>query len=123
MALTNADYRDMQGLLRYGYGRLTESCFLLLRIDDSVAAGHWLETAPVTTAEEQNPPPTRALQVALTHEGLRRLGVSDEVLKGFSAEFLSGMSGDENRSRRLGAGYGCHTLCATRASGRVEGHN
>jgi len=102
MALTNADYRDLQGLLRYGYGRLTESCFLLLRIDDSVAAGHWLETAPVTTAEEQNPPPIRALQVALTYEGLRKLGISDDVLKGFSAEFISGMSGDENRSRRLG---------------------
>jgi deferrochelatase/peroxidase EfeB len=102
MAFTNADYRDTQGLLRYGYARLTEACFLLLRIEDAVAAGHWLENAPVTTAEEQKPPPTRALQVAFTCEGLRKLGLPDDLLDGFSAEFLSGMSGDENRSRRLG---------------------
>lgn len=102
MAFTNADYCDTQGLLRYGYARLTEACFLLLRIEDAAAAGHWLETAPVTTAEEQKPPPTRALQVAFTCEGLRKLGLPEDLLNGFSAEFLSGMSGDENRSRRLG---------------------
>jgi deferrochelatase/peroxidase EfeB len=56
----------------------------------------------VTTAEEQKPPPTRALQVAFTCEGLRKLGLPDDLLNGFSAEFLSGMSADENRSRRLG---------------------
>ena len=102
MALTNADYRDIQGLLRYGYGRLAEACFLLLRIDDPAAASRWLEAAPVTTAEEQNPPPVRALQLAFTCEGLRKLGISEDQLNNFSAEFISGMSGDENRSRRLG---------------------
>src|SRR5216684_2579047 len=102
MVLTNADYRDIQGLLRYGYGRLAEACFLLLRIDDPAAASRWLETAPVTTAEEQNPPPVRALQLAFTCEGLRKLGISEDQLNNFSAEFISGMSGDENRSRRLG---------------------
>lgn len=102
MGLSNADYRDMQGLLRYGYGRLTEASFLLLRINDAVASGRWLETAPVTTAEEQNPPPVKALQVALTYEGLRKLGLPEAQLSGFSAEFISGMCGDKNRSRRLG---------------------
>jgi deferrochelatase/peroxidase EfeB len=102
MAFTNADYRDTQGLLRFGYARLTEACFLLLRIEDASAAGHWLESAPITTAEEQKPPPVRALQIALTCEGLRTLGVPDDLLSDFSAEFLSGMSSDENRSRRLG---------------------
>jgi len=102
MAFTNADYRDTQGLVRFGYARLTEACFLLLRIEDTAAAGHWLESAPVATAEEQKPPPERALQIALTCEGLRKLGLPDDLLQGFAAEFLSGMSGDENRSRRLG---------------------
>jgi deferrochelatase/peroxidase EfeB len=102
MAFSNADYRDMQGLLRFGHARLTEACFLLLRIEDAAAAGHWLESAPVTTAEVQHPLPTRALQIALTCEGLRKLGLPDDLLNAFSAEFLSGMSGDENRSRRLG---------------------
>ena len=102
MAFTDADYRDIQGLLRFGHARLTEACFLLLRIEDAAAAGHWLESAPVTTAEVQHPLPTRALQIAFTSEGLRKLGLPNDLLNAFSAEFLSGMSGDENRSRRLG---------------------
>ena len=102
MPFTNADYRDMQGLLRFGYARLTEACFLLLRIEDAAAAGHWLENVPIATAEEQKPPPETALQIGLTCEGLRKLGLPEDLLNGFSAEFLSGMSGDENRSSRLG---------------------
>ena len=100
--LTNVDYRDMQGLLRFGYAKLTEACFLLLRIDDPAAAGRWLQTAPVSTAEIQNPPPTCALQLAFTQQGLQRLGIAPEILNGFSAEFLSGITGEGNRSRRLG---------------------
>jgi deferrochelatase/peroxidase EfeB len=42
------------------------------------------------------------LQVALSFEGLRKLGLAEGVLSEFSAEFISGMAGDENRSRRLG---------------------
>lgn len=102
MTLTQAEYQDMQGLLRFGYGSLTEASFLLLRIENAAAAGLWLEGAPLTTAEVQNPPPERTLQLAFTCEGLRKLRVAEETLKGFSAEFLSGIAGDENRSRRLG---------------------
>jgi deferrochelatase/peroxidase EfeB len=47
-------------------------------------------------------PPDTALQVAFTREGLRALGLSEDVLAGFSAEFLAGMAGVESRSRRLG---------------------
>jgi deferrochelatase/peroxidase EfeB len=102
MALSNGDFQDMQGLLRFGYARLTEACFLLLQIEDSHAAGLWLETAPVSTAEVQDPPPSRALQLAFTFQGLHKLGLEDTLLNGFSAEFIAGMTADENRSRRLG---------------------
>src|SRR5208337_3674983 len=40
--------------------------------------------------------------VAFTREGLQALGVAGDVLAGLSAEFLSGMAGQESRSRRLG---------------------
>jgi deferrochelatase/peroxidase EfeB len=100
--LSQADYSDMQGLLRFGYGKLTAACFLLLRIHDVAAACQWLAQAPVSSAETQNPPPSRSLQVAFTQQGLRQLGVPDEIFNGFSAEFLSGMTGEDNRSRRLG---------------------
>ena len=43
-----------------------------------------------------------ALQVAFTREGSRRSVSADDLLAGFSAEFLSGMAGQESRSRRLG---------------------
>jgi deferrochelatase/peroxidase EfeB len=100
--ISNADFSDMQGLLRFGYGSLKAACFLLLRIHDAVAASQWLLQAPVSTAEIQNPPPVRALQLAFTRQGLQTLGVSEEILNCFSAEFLSGMVGEDNRSRRLG---------------------
>lgn len=92
----------MQGLLRFGYGNLTAACFLLLRIDDASAASQWLARALVSTAEIQNTPPSRVLQLAFTRQGLERLGVPPAILNGFSAEFLSGMVGEDNRSRRLG---------------------
>jgi len=96
------DMKDIQGIVRFGYKALTEACFLLLAIRDAASARAWLRSAAVTTAEKLNPPPETALQVAFTREGLQALGVPDDVLAGFSSEFLSGMAGDESRSRRLG---------------------
>jgi deferrochelatase/peroxidase EfeB len=102
MNVSAVEYGDVQGLVRFGYASLTEACFFLLKIRDSSAARSWLQAAPVSTALELKQAPSTALQVAFTHEGLRALDVPEQVLAGFSAEFLSGMSGDESRSRRLG---------------------
>ena len=96
------EYGDMQGLVRFGYRALSEARFYLLNIRDISAARRWLMTAPVTTAVELSRPPESALQVAFTREGLQACGLPDDVLAGFSAEFLSGMAGQESRSRRLG---------------------
>jgi deferrochelatase/peroxidase EfeB len=102
MSASAVDFSDIQGLVRFGYGPLTEACFLLLNIRDASAARSWLATAPVTTAVELDHAPGTALQVAFTREGLQALGIACDVLAGFSAEFLSGMAGQESRSRRLG---------------------
>lgn len=96
------DLADVQGLVRYGYARLTEASFHLLRIEDPVAARSWLLAAPVSSAAELPEPPETALQVAFTREGLQTLGVQARVVDGFSPEFISGMAGEESRSRRLG---------------------
>ena len=96
------DYGDVQGLVRHGYGRLTEACFLLLRIKSRSAARSWLKTAPVTTAVAVKLPPKAALQVAFTCEGLQAMDVPQDAIDGFSSEFISGMAGEESRSRRLG---------------------
>jgi deferrochelatase/peroxidase EfeB len=96
------DYADIQGLVRFGYGALTEAAFLLLRVQDATAAKAWLASAPISTAEKLAKAPDTTLQIAFTREGLHALGVAEDILAGFSAEFYSGMAGEENRSRRLG---------------------
>jgi deferrochelatase/peroxidase EfeB len=102
MAFTSADAADTQGLLRAGYGSLPEACILLLRVADPAAARAWLAAAPVTSMADLDVPQTRALNLALTREGLAALGIAEPILAGFSAPFLSGIAGDGGRSRRLG---------------------
>jgi len=102
MSAASVDMKDIQGIVRFGYGAMTEALYFLLTIRDAGAAREWLKSAPVTTAETLSAPPVTALQVAFTREGLKAIGATEELLEGFSAEFLSGMSGDESRSRRLG---------------------
>lgn len=96
------DYRDVQGLLRFGYAHLPEACFLLLRIEQATAARAWLATVSITTAERLAERPPTALHIALTCEGLQALGVSTEIMAGFAPEFITGMTGEDSRSRRLG---------------------
>jgi Dyp-type peroxidase family len=96
------DYSDVQGIVRYGYGHLPAAGFFLLRIKNPGAARSWLRTAPVTNATAVAPPPPHALQVAFTGEGLDAIGLPRPILEKFSPEFISGMAGEESRSRRLG---------------------
>jgi len=100
MTSADVDEADVQGLVRFGHGKLTEACFLLLQIADRRAAQSWLATAKVTSAAD--PPAATAMQVAFTREGLEALGVPADVVAGFSNEFISGMAGEDSRSRRLG---------------------
>lgn len=99
---TDFEYDDVQGLLRFGYGKLTETCFMLLDIVDAAAAGQWLKTVPINNALTVDDPPETAAQIAFSAKGLRALGLGDALLDGFSDEFVVGMAGDESRSRRLG---------------------
>ena len=96
------DFDDMQGLLRFGHGRLVEAEFLLLRIADRTAAGTWFASAPVTSARTQDAPPSTALQIAFTAAGLRALGLDDATIEQFPQPFLAGMGQEDSRSRRLG---------------------
>ena len=78
------DFADIQGLVRFGHGRLKEACFLLLKVADPEAARRWLQSAPVTSALKTDPPPETAVQVAFTRKGLEALGVPPDVVRGFS---------------------------------------
>ena len=96
------EYDDMQGLVRFGHGRLEDACYLMVEVADREAARAWLKGAPVTTAATLSAPPDTALQLAFTSAGLQALGVPEAAIAGFADEFLDGMAGDPNRSRRLG---------------------
>ena len=89
---TDVDFADVQGLLRFGYGRLTSAAYALVRVKDAAAARAWLRAAPISNAMFVNPPPDTALQVAFTAPGLRALGVPEAVIAGFSLAFRTGMA-------------------------------
>lgn len=99
--MSEFDYADVQGLVRFGYKKMTRASYALLRVKDAATARAWLRSAPVTTAVELKPPPATALQVALTAPGLEALGVAASVIAEFSHEFRAGMA-QESRSRQLG---------------------
>ncbi|OUL98029.1 Dyp-type peroxidase [Variovorax sp. JS1663] len=96
------EFEDIQGLVRYGYKHLRQACFLLLHIRDAKAARRWLAATRVTSAQASRPPPDTALQVAFSAPGLVKLGLTKDVVLGFSPEFVAGMSSDASRARRLG---------------------
>ena len=85
------DFSDIQGIVRFGYGPLTDASFFLMKIRDAKAACAWLATAPVSTAVERKTAPDTALQVAFTVDGLRALGMSEDVVECFAPDFLSGV--------------------------------
>jgi deferrochelatase/peroxidase EfeB len=101
-AAAAVDLGDIQGLLRFGFKHHTEAMILLLRVKDPVAARQWLREVEVTSAVTLDPVPPTVLQIALTRAGMDALGVSSATVGTFSEEFLEGMSGDANRTRRLG---------------------
>jgi Dyp-type peroxidase family len=99
--METVEREDIQGIVATGYGKLVAAYYLLLAIDDPRLTGSWLasETTVITTA--RTGPGTDALNVAFTHAGLRRLGLSPDALAGFSDEFVEGMC-TPHRSRILG---------------------
>lgn len=101
MMHAEVDYADVQGLVRFGYKRMTQASYALVRVRDVAAARAWLRSAPITSAVTMNPPPSTAMQVAFTAAGLNALGLPAAVLAGFAPEFLAGMT-EASRSRRLG---------------------
>ena len=99
--MTEVDYNDVQGLVRFGYGKMTEASYALLRVKNAAAAKDWLRAAPITSAATMDPPPATALQIAFTAHGLAEIGVPTSVIASFSPEFLTGMT-ETSRTRRLG---------------------
>lgn len=105
---------DMQGLIARGYPELTSACYLLLQITDDVPQAklylsHLAKQNAITPAAKEAISPAqkkegaidKALHIAFTSDGLRKLGLNKAILDTFSREFLEGMV-SEFRSQLLG---------------------
>ena len=74
---SEVDFGDVQGLVRFGYGRLKAAAYALARIKNLEAARAWLLSASHHNRAREKPPPATALQVAFTAEGLKRTRVPE----------------------------------------------
>ncbi len=101
VVMSEVDYADVQGLIRFGYAQMTSASYVLVRVKNADAAKAWLRSAPVTTAVAQKPPPKTAMNIAFTAPGLKALGIPESIIASFSHEFRGGM-GQESRARELG---------------------
>ena len=99
--MSEVDYADVQGLVRFGYGHMTRASYALVKVKNVTAAKSWLRSASVTSAVATKPPPATALNVAFTAAGLSALGLPQSIIAGFSHEFRGGMT-EESRARQLG---------------------
>jgi Dyp-type peroxidase family len=94
---------DLQGLIARGYGKLPAASYVLLHVEVAGRARNLLhglvDVGSVTSAEQSRP--ARAMNVALTAEGIRVLTESSALPAGFAEPFTSGMVNDY-RSRLLG---------------------
>jgi len=90
------EWKDVQRIVLSGYPCLCHSAYLLWRFQPAQLAlkKKWLadlsqRLAAATVDDEPSKP---AINLALTHSGLRNLGVAESELNSFSLEFIEGMA-------------------------------
>jgi len=92
---------DIQGLTVRAHAGLSRAVFVLLHVRDKKAAGKWLTGLADSVSCGYDRPQERAVQIAFTYAGLKKLGLDPVLLAGFSREFQEGMV-TPHRSRSLG---------------------
>lgn len=88
------DQRDLQGNVLAGYN-FPHGLFVVVRVVDAGAGRAWLGelVGDVTTAVPfGDSKPRHTLNVAITHDGLRALGVPETILATFPEAFREGMA-------------------------------
>jgi deferrochelatase/peroxidase EfeB len=102
MIRRDVERTDIQAIAYTAFGSLTGASYLLLRVVDAPAARRGLGALKPACVDDLNSHVSEATQVAITAAGLRALGIAEPIVQRFNAEFVEGMSGSANRSRRLG---------------------
>jgi deferrochelatase/peroxidase EfeB len=99
----DVDRPDIQAFAYTGFGSLSGAAYLLLRIADAPAARDFLGKLEIASVEDlERARLAEVTQCAMTAAGLRALGVGASIVQRFNPEFVEGMAGNPNRSRRLG---------------------
>jgi deferrochelatase/peroxidase EfeB len=106
--LPDETWADVQGLITSGYGSLRCSAYLWLAIVNP-GARRWLAemlplvrtSADALSSRESHDGGESALNLAFTAQGLAAMGLPDEVVRSFPAEFVEGIAAAE-RSEMLG---------------------
>jgi deferrochelatase/peroxidase EfeB len=107
MTRRDIDTNDIQAIVKAGFESLTAASYMLLRVGEPHPARQWLRSlAPTRLADLSSDGMKKRVdetyQIAFTASGLLALGVDRIIVERFSPEFVEGMAGAENRSRRLG---------------------
>ena len=97
----NLDLDDIQGLIARGYRDLPHARFTIFAAHDAAAGRALLSWLLPRVTRAGRFAGNSALHLAYTPAGLRRLGLAESVIAGFSPQFSEGMTGP-NRSRFLG---------------------
>ena len=109
--LSVAARADIQGFITSGYAHLPDSAFYFLHFADEVGARDWLFRAlpEVTFAGswrsvrgQPKDKPLSAVNLAFTATGLQALGLPEDCLKTFPAEFQEGAAAKTRNDRNLG---------------------
>jgi Dyp-type peroxidase family len=86
------DFSSIQGNILRGYASYKHARFIYLAIGNAADARQWLnDTLDHVTPGQWREKPDVALNIALTFEGLRALGLTEDVLATFPSEFRDGM--------------------------------
>src|SRR5712672_2385034 len=99
--MTSLEIDDIQVIILRGYGQFAASRFVLLKIEDSAKAKRWLgQIAPeIGCGLDVGPGPV--LNLAISYEGLKALGLKEANLATFLPAFREGMV-TPHRRRLLG---------------------
>lgn len=84
--------KEIQGLILRGYSNLPNAIYILLQVNDIQQAKKWLQTISASITDGDSKPDAKAMNIAFTLDGMRKLGLSKTALTTFSGEFEEGMS-------------------------------
>jgi Dyp-type peroxidase family len=108
--LSDDALRDIQGMVTSGYGHLPHTAYLFITVTNADGGRRWLSriASSITPSQRRSAGqgvahtrPPAAVNIAITANGLRAIGLPEEVLRTFPVEFQDGIA-SAKRSRILG---------------------